>query len=170
MKLKKFALLLVLVLVMCGSASAEYRTGSDIGDAVVYGAGGAVIGATSSVATASAAASLAAGAVVLACPPAAIVGVAAGTGALIYGAYGYFEPNKTLKRDAAFAMVTAVAAPLATTYIPQEKILEAAAFAKGKAPYALGGFLLNRLNEYKRDGETVDLKNPCQASFADWAY
>ena len=167
MKLKSFALLLILVMSVCGSASAEYRTGSDIGDAVVYGAGGAVIGAASSVATTSVGASLAAGAIVLVCPPAAFIGAAAVTGASIYGAYGYFEPNKNLKRDAAFAMVTAVAAPLAATYIPQEKFLEA---ATSVTKNALGSFVLTRLNKYKIEGETVDLKNPCQASFADWAY
>ena len=169
MKLKKFAVLLVFVMVLgvCGAAFAEYRTGSDVGDAVMYGAGGAVIGASSSVATASVGASLAAGAIVLACPAAGAVGVAAGTGALIYGAYGYFEPNKTLKRDAAFAMVTAVAAPFASTYIPQEKFIEA---ATSVTKNALGGFVLTRLNDYKIENETVDLKNPYQASFADWAY
>ena len=167
MKVKKFVLLLVGVLSVCGSACAEYRTGSDIGDAVLYGAGGAVIGAASSVATSSVGASLAAGAVMLACPPAAVVGAAAGTGALIYGAYGYFEPNKTLKRDTAFAMVTAVAAPLAATYIPEEKFLEAA-ISVTKA--VGGGIVLDKLKKYKSYSETVDLKNPYQASFADWAY
>ena len=168
MKLKKFALLLVMVLSVCGSACAEYRTGSDIGDAVLYGAGGAVIGAASSVATSSVGASLAAGALMFACPPAAIVGAAAGTGAFIYGAYGYFEPNKTLKRDTAFAMITAVASPLAATYIPQEKFLEAASSIAKEA--FVGGIIVDKLKQYKSYNETVDLKNPYQASFADWAY
>ena len=155
MKLKKFVLLLVMVLSVCGSACAEYRTGSDIGDAVLYGAGGAVIGAASSVATSSVGASLAAGALMVACPPAAVVGAAAGTGALIYGAYG-------------FAMITAVASPLAATYIPQEKFLEAASSIAKEA--FVGGIIVDKLKQYKSYNETVDLKNPYQASFADWAY
>lgn len=119
-------------------------------------------------ATSSVGASLAAGAVILACPPAAVVSAAAGTGALIYGAYGYFEPNKTLKRDTAFAMVTAVAAPLAATYIQEEKFLEAAISVTKEA--VVGGIVMDKLKQYKSYSETVDLKNPYQASFADWAY
>lgn len=165
MKLKKFAVLLVCVMVLglCGSAFAEYRTGSDVGDAVLYGAAGVGIGATSSVVTASVAASWIAGAVMFACPPVAVIGVAAGTGALIYGGYGYYVPNKTLKKDLLFAGVTAIATPIAAKYVTAEQI-----FSAGKS--VMCGVGMKQLEEYKNNGEKVDLRNPAKTNVADWAY
>ncbi len=167
MKLKNFALLFVFVMLLAGQAFAEYRTGSDIGDAVVYGAGGAVIGVTSTVAGSSGAASFAAWAITIVCPPAAVIGVAAGTGALIYGSYGYYEPNKTLKKDLLFAGVTAVASPVAAKYVAPNIAWKHAVNGVKSVGSAV---LINKAQRYKEYGEKVDLRNPTQAAIADWAY
>lgn len=101
MKLKKFAVLLVCVMVLglCGSAFAwGNRTGSRTGDAAVYGVvGGALAGGV---------AYWLAGAATVLCPP---VGIAAGLGLLGAGTYGALVDEKTIASDA----TCIVAAPLA---------------------------------------------------------
>ncbi|MBQ3446691.1 MAG: hypothetical protein IJG37_03495 [Synergistaceae bacterium] len=100
MKLKKFALMLMLVMVLasCESAFAwGNRTGSRTGDAAVYGVAGGVI--------AGGVAYWLAGAATVLCPP---VGIAAGLGLLGAGAYGALREEKSIVGDA----VTVVAAPV----------------------------------------------------------
>ena len=102
MKLKKIAAMLVFVMVFsaCGSAFAEYRTGSAVGDGAAYGAAGAVVGGGVAVA----AAWWTTGTLAVLCPP---VGIAAIVGAACLGWYGLTEDDKTIAKDAGAVVSTA---------------------------------------------------------------
>ena len=127
MKLKKFALVLVLVMVLasCESAFAwGNRTGSRTGDAAVYGTVGGVL--------AGGVAYWLAGAATVLCPP---VGIAAGLGLLGAGTYGALVDEKTIASDAtclAVAPVVGVAAVKATKVA--ELVLEGGAIAVVSVP------------------------------------
>lgn len=100
MKLKKFALMLVLVMVLasCEAAFAwGNRTGSRTGDAAVYGVAGGVI--------AGGVAYWLAGAATVLCPS---VGIAAGLGLLGVGTYGALVDEKTIASDATCLVVAPV--------------------------------------------------------------
>ena len=105
---RKFALMLALVMVFTASGSAfawGNRTGSRTGDALVYGGAGGTI--------AAGVAYFVAGAL---CPP---VAVAAGLGLLGAGAYGALCEEKTLATDAAALAICPVAGGIAAVKVPQ---------------------------------------------------
>ena len=89
---KNIAALLVFVMVFAFAASAvaDYRTGSAVGDAAAYGAGGAVVGGGAFAAVAWIFS--------VACPPAAIVSAAVVGGAYL-GWYGATDPDKDIVKD-----------------------------------------------------------------------
>ena len=105
MNMKKIAALMVFVTVFAVStpAMAGYRTGSPAGDGIVYGAGGAAVGAGSFVAVAWL--------LSWACPPVAVASAAVVGGAYL-GWYGATDPNKDFVKD---VEKTATAGSLAVT-------------------------------------------------------
>ena len=105
MNKKIIAALLVFVMVssLASPVMADYRTGSAVGDGVVYGAGGAAVGGGAFMAITWIFG--------VACPPAAIVSAVVAGGAYL-GWYGATEPDKDLKKD---IEKTAAAGALGTT-------------------------------------------------------
>lgn len=98
---KNIAALLVLVMMFAvvTPAIADYRTGSAVGDAAAYGAGGAVVGGGAYAAVAWLFS--------VACPPAAIVSAAVVGGAYL-GWYGATDENKTIKKDVEHTVMAGV--------------------------------------------------------------
>lgn len=128
MKLKKFAFLLVFVMLLasCESAFAwGNRTGTRTGDVAAYGVVGGVL--------AGGVAYWLAGAATVFCPP---VGIAAGLGLLGAGIYGASVDEKTIASDVtclvAAPVVAGVAAVKATKVA--ELVLEGGAIAVVSVP------------------------------------
>ena len=111
MKLKKFAFLLVFVMLLasCESAFAwGNRTGSRRGDAAVYGVVGGVL--------AGGVAYWLAGAATILCPP---VGIAAGLGLLGAGTYGALREEKSIASDVTCLVAAPVVAGVAAVKAPK---------------------------------------------------
>lgn len=78
-------------------AAADYRTGSAVGDAAAYGAGGAAVGAGSYVAVTWLGCII--GGTAMACPPVTAIALAASAGCAYLGWYGATDSDKTLEKD-----------------------------------------------------------------------
>ena len=89
---KNIAALLVFIMVfaVAAPAVAAYRTGSAVGDAAAYGAGGAAVGGGAYVAVTWLFG--------VACPPVAIISAAVVGGAYL-GWYGATDPDKDIVKD-----------------------------------------------------------------------
>lgn len=133
MKLKKFALLLVLVMVFasCEAAFAwGNRTGSRTGDAAVYGGiGGVLAGGFAYWLT---------GAATVLCPP---VGIAAGLAFLGAGAYGALCEEKSVARDVTCLVLAPVVAGVAAVKAPKlaEWVFNIGVAATVSVPFVLAG-------------------------------